>query len=78
VPTYRYRRADEAEAVEIVAASYEVTSGVAVFRDVTEENGARLVRTVEVRRVRLAGCAEAPEPLAAPKGESRVEAMTRA
>lgn len=62
MPTYRYRRADETESVVIVAASYELTPcGVAVFQDVTRENGALLGRTVDVRRVRVAGCVEPPE-----------------
>ena len=40
MPTYRYRRANDSEQVEVVAASYELApSGVAVFHDVTEENG---------------------------------------
>ena len=55
MPTYRYRRANDTESVEIVAASYELTSsGVTAFHNVTEEDGEVLLRTVDVRRVRMA------------------------
>ncbi len=79
MPTYRYRRADDAEPVEVVAASYELgPSGVAVFRDVTEENGEPLRRTVEVRRVRMTGVVEAPVRLDARDVQVRGEALFRA
>jgi hypothetical protein len=79
MPTYRYRRADETESVEIVAASYELTpTGVAVFRDVTEENGELLRRNVEVRRVRMAAGVEAPERLDPQEVELRLEELIRA
>jgi len=79
MPTYRYRRADEAESVVIVAASYELTpSGLAVFHDVTRENGALLGRTVDVRRVRIAGCVEHPERTDALDVELRMAELTRA
>jgi hypothetical protein len=79
MPTYRYRRANETEPVEIVAASYELApSGVAVFHDVTEENGEPLRRTVEVRRVRMTGDVELPERLDEGEVELRLESLVRA
>jgi hypothetical protein len=79
MPTYRYRRVDETDLVVIVAASYELTSaGVAVFHDVTEENGALLGRTVDVRRVRIAGCVEPPERTDPLDVALRIAELTRA
>jgi hypothetical protein len=78
VPTYRYRRANDTESVEIVAASCELMpSGVAVFHDVIEEDGEVLLRNVEVRRVRMARGA-APERLDAREVELRLEELIRA
>jgi hypothetical protein len=79
MPTYRYRRASDTEPVEVVAASYELApSGVAVFHDVTEENGQRLRRTVEVRRVRMAGEVEVVERVDAREVALRLESLVRA
>jgi hypothetical protein len=78
MPTYRYRRANDTEPVEIVAASYELApSGVAVFHDVTEENGRLLRRTVEVRRVRMTGDVELPECLGPREVDLRMESLVR-
>ncbi len=79
MPTYRYRRANDSEPVEIVAASYQLTeSGVAVFHDVTEENGELLRRTVEVRRVRMTGDVEEPRRVDERDVELRLETLVRA
>jgi hypothetical protein len=79
MPTYRYRRANDTAPVEVVATSYERTpSGVAVFHDVTEENGELLRRTVEVRRVRLTGEVETVVPLGVRAVELQLAAILRA
>jgi hypothetical protein len=79
MPTYRYRRTGDAEPVEVVAASYELApSGVAVFHDVTEENGELLRRTVDVRRVRMTGIVEALERLETRDVQLQLEALLRA
>jgi len=56
VPSYRYRRINDPEVVEIVASSFgHAPSGMVVFCDVIEENGVPLRRQVDARSVRVSG-----------------------
>ena len=56
MPSYRYRRINDPEVVEIVASSFgHAPSGMVVFCDVIEENGVPLRRQVDARSVRVSG-----------------------